>query len=97
MREGAAVCIVLHDLAAAAAYADRVVLLSHGSCIAHGTPAEVFDSETLSSVYAHPIRVLQQPAADGGTELHIVPERYADTSAATTAPADLGGSTLEDQ
>ncbi|MEV0381508.1 heme ABC transporter ATP-binding protein [Nonomuraea sp. NPDC050643] len=59
--EGDAVVVVLHDLALAAAYADRVAVLSEGVVAACGPPAEVFTEELLSRVYRHAIEVLPHP------------------------------------
>ncbi|OUZ07688.1 heme ABC transporter ATP-binding protein [Aeromicrobium sp. PE09-221] len=73
-RRGCAVAVVLHDLAAAAAYADRLLLLDDGRLSAVGTPAEVLDSTRLTEVYRHPIEVT--PRADG--VLNVVPMRFAD-------------------
>jgi iron complex transport system ATP-binding protein len=67
---GAAVVVVLHDLSLAAAYADRVCLLSGGSVAADGRPREVLTDELLTRVYEHPIRVVD---VDGG--LVVVPVR----------------------
>lgn len=55
--QGAAVGIVLHDLDAAAAYADRLVLLSEGRVRSTGPVTEVCDEVLLSEVYAAPIEV----------------------------------------
>jgi iron complex transport system ATP-binding protein len=52
---------VLHDLAAAARWADRVVLLSDGRVRASGTPAEVLTTELLSETYGVSIRVGSDP------------------------------------
>ncbi|MGO1661764.1 MAG: heme ABC transporter ATP-binding protein [Canibacter sp.] len=76
-RQGNAVVIVLHDLAAAAAYADRVLLLEQGGTRAWGTPNEVLTSETISDVYRHPVRVTR----DEYGELMILPVRFADEPA----------------
>jgi iron complex transport system ATP-binding protein len=58
-------CIaVVHDLAAAARWADRVVLLAGGRVRASGTPGEVLTAELLSEVFEIPIRVGVDP--DGG-------------------------------
>jgi iron complex transport system ATP-binding protein len=84
-RQGNAVLVVLHDLAAAAAYADRVLLLEDGRMRQCGTPEEVLTAETLSEVYRHPVRVLRE--ADGS--LVILPVRFADE------PADADASTDE--
>ncbi|NHC45152.1 heme ABC transporter ATP-binding protein [Motilibacter aurantiacus] len=58
---GDAVVIVLHDLATAAAHADRVAVLAEGAIAACGPPAEVFTAELLSHVYTHPVEVLVHP------------------------------------
>lgn len=69
-RGGAAVVVVLHDLSLAAAYADRVCVLSHGSVRADGPPAEVLTSELLTEVYAHPVDIVEH-----GGHLLVVPVR----------------------
>ncbi|MFK0247448.1 heme ABC transporter ATP-binding protein [Amycolatopsis azurea] len=58
---GDAVLVVLHDLGLAAAYADRVAVLSGGELAAEGTPAEVLTESLLSEVYRHPVEVLTHP------------------------------------
>ncbi|GAA3607973.1 heme ABC transporter ATP-binding protein [Nonomuraea rosea] len=59
--QGDAVVVVLHDLALAAAYADRVAVLSEGVVTACGPPAAVFTEELLSRVYQHAVEVLPHP------------------------------------
>lgn len=58
---GDAVLVVLHDLGLAAAYADRIVLLSAGTVAATGPPAEVLTETLLSEVYRHPVEVFPHP------------------------------------
>jgi iron complex transport system ATP-binding protein len=60
-RAGDAVVVVLHDLALAAAYADRVAVLRAGRIAADGPPARVFSEELLSDVYDQPVEVLPHP------------------------------------
>lgn len=79
---GNAVVVVLHDLAAAAAYSDRVLMIDDGTMRAYGTPAEVMRSELLSEVYRHPIRVIEE---DDGSLL-VVPRRFADERPSSAAP-----------
>lgn len=55
---GAAVVVVLHDLALAAAYSDRVCVLSAGTVAADGPPRTVLTDELLTRVYEHPVRVV---------------------------------------
>jgi len=63
VRRGGAAVVVLHDLALAAAYADRVAVLAEGRLVAAGTPREVLTADRLSAVYRHPVDVFD--AADG--------------------------------
>ncbi|MBB5077876.1 ATP-binding cassette domain-containing protein [Nonomuraea endophytica] len=60
-RDGDAVVVVLHDLALAAAHADRVAVLSEGVVLACGTPGQVLSEELLSRVYGHAVEVLPHP------------------------------------
>ncbi|MET7408609.1 heme ABC transporter ATP-binding protein [Streptomyces parvulus] len=71
-RVGDAVVVVLHDLALAAAYADRVAVLRAGRIAAEGAPAEVFDEDLLSEVYDQPVEVLPHPRTGA---LLVVPRR----------------------
>lgn len=48
--------VVLHDLNLAAAYADRIVVLSGGGVVADAPPAEALDPELLTRVYGLPLR-----------------------------------------
>lgn len=59
--EGDAVIIILHDLNLAAAYADRIALLSAGDLVAVGTPDEVLTADTVSRVYHTPVEVIRHP------------------------------------
>ncbi|MGO1051046.1 heme ABC transporter ATP-binding protein [Crossiella sp. CA198] len=72
---GDAVVVVLHDLGLAAAYADRVALLSGGELAAAGDPAEVLTGELLSRVYRHEVEVLAHPRT--GAPL-VLPRRDPD-------------------
>ena len=58
---GAGALVVLHDLTAAAAWADRVVLLEGGRVAAVGAPAEVCRPEVLGPVYRHQVAVVAGP------------------------------------
>ncbi|WP_423463638.1 heme ABC transporter ATP-binding protein [Promicromonospora sp. MS192] len=70
---GGAVVAVLHDLALAAAWADRVLVLHRARVAALGTPADVLTADLLSRVYEHPVDVLPHPVTGG---LLVLP-RYA--------------------
>lgn len=71
-REGAAVAVVLHDLNAALAFADRATLLSQGRVVATGSPAEVLTAEAIEAVYGQPVDVFPHPVT--GVPL-VVPRR----------------------
>ena len=71
-RAGDAVVVVLHDLALAAAHADRVAVLRAGRIAADGPPAEVFAEELLSEVYDQPVEVLPHPRTGA---LLVLPRR----------------------
>lgn len=86
--EGGAVVVVLHDLALAAAWADRVLVLDGGRVAAVGAPAEVLTADLLSRVYEHPVDVVRHPLTGG---LLVLPRYAADSAAygdADAAPAD---------
>lgn len=59
---GVAVSLVLHDLNAALAHADRVTLLADGRVAASGTAAEVLTAERIEQVYGQPVDVFPHPA-----------------------------------
>ncbi|PRB63595.1 heme ABC transporter ATP-binding protein [Microbacterium sp. MYb45] len=60
--DGIAVAIVLHDLNAALAHADRVTLLSDGRVSATGTAAEVLTAARIEQVYGQAVDVFPHPA-----------------------------------
>ncbi len=71
-RQGAAIGIVVHDLDAAASYADEVVLMSQGRVRASGPPDQVCTARVLSEVYETPIDVVEY--AEG---VRVLPRRPA--------------------
>ncbi|HLY09806.1 MAG TPA: ABC transporter ATP-binding protein, partial [Planctomycetota bacterium] len=60
-----AVLASLHDLNLAAAYADRIVLLSKGRIAAAGTPREVLTERVLQPVYGSEVAVRTHPDTGG--------------------------------
>ena len=68
--EGRAVLTVLHDLALAARYADRLIWLNEGRITADGTPQETLTQERLRQVFGVEARV--EVDADGAVSLHIL-------------------------
>lgn len=69
---GAAVAVVLHDLNAALAYADRATLLAGGQTVSSGAPAEVLTTDAIAEVYGQPVDVFPHPLT--GVPL-VVPRR----------------------
>lgn len=56
-RAGGGVVAVMHDLNLTAIYADRVILLSDGRCLASGPPEAVLTDALLSRAYGCAVRV----------------------------------------
>ena len=66
--EGLTVLLVVHDLALAAAVADKAVVVSEGRTVAAGVPAEVLSSERLGETWGADARLTEH---DGRTALHV--------------------------
>src|SRR5690606_34952113 len=62
---GVAVLVVLHDVNLAAAWCDRLLLLSQGREVAQGAPAGVLTPANLQAVYGLPARVMGHPDMPG--------------------------------
>ena len=58
---GVLVVAVTHDLNLAAAYAQRVIMLSRGEVVADGPPADAFHPERLREVFDVPAELLRAP------------------------------------
>ncbi len=58
---GVGLLVVLHDLALAAAYGDRVLLLVEGRVVASGHPQDVLTTEVVQAAYRMPVLVLTHP------------------------------------
>lgn len=69
---GAAILVVVHDLALAAAYADRVVVMNAGETVADGVPREVLTPHHIDPVYRHPIDTFDHPVTG---RLVVLPHR----------------------
>lgn len=59
---GTAILLVMHDLNLAAAFGDRVAIMSRGRIIADGTPRQAMTSEILSRAYGCALSVDRPPA-----------------------------------
>lgn len=73
-RAGDGVVAVIHDLNLAAAYADRIALLSSGAIVSLGPPDHVLSADRLSVVYNFEIAVLEHPTR--GCPLVVAAARF---------------------
>ncbi|WP_194860853.1 heme ABC transporter ATP-binding protein [Dietzia sp. SYD-A1] len=69
---GGAVVVVLHDLELAAAWSDRLVMISDGRIRAEGSPEQVLTSELVEEVYQQPVVVDRHPVTG---DLLVTPDR----------------------
>lgn len=61
MERAMAVVATLHDLNAAALYADRILLLKNGQAVGYGTPEQVLTENNLREVYETEVYVGRNP------------------------------------
>lgn len=83
--DGIGVILIVHDLALAAAIADRVVVMNHGRTIATGEPARVLTPELIADVWGVEARMVHH---EGRSALHV---EWLD-QALKPFPADRPGS-----
>ena len=87
---GTTVVMVLHELNLAARYADHLVVMSAGSIIAEGRPAEILTPETVLRAFALEASVIPDPVA--GSPMIVPVGRYHTGAipgpAAAPAPVD---------
>lgn len=77
-RRGRTVVAVLHDLAQAARFATRLVMMDRGVVVADGTPEQVVTSDRVREVFGLACDVVPDPRT--GTPLVIPHERAASTN-----------------
>ena len=68
-QDGRAVLCVIHDLALAARYCDRLFVMNEGEIVAHGNPAQTLTKDRLRDVFGIEAQIAQ--ASDGAVLLHI--------------------------
>jgi iron complex transport system ATP-binding protein len=73
-RTGTTVVVVLHDLALAARYCDRLLVLHEGRAVAAGTPQAVLTARTLREVFGVRADV---SATAGGVRLEVLGSAHA--------------------
>lgn len=79
--EGLSVLAAMHDLSAAARFADRLMLIDHGRIVAQGSPDAVLKSDLLSAVYSTPLTV---QSIDGELVVLPAPRRRAQSRKETS-------------
>ena len=77
-RRGRTVVAVLHDLAQAARFATRLVMMDRGAVVADGTPEQVVTADRVWEVFGLACDVVPDPRT--GTPLVIPHERSASTN-----------------
>lgn len=68
VQDGYGIILIVHDLALAAAVADRVVVMSDGETIATGAPPEVLSKELIGEVWKVEAELISH---DGRSGLHV--------------------------
>ncbi|MEX1034201.1 MAG: heme ABC transporter ATP-binding protein [Cellvibrionaceae bacterium] len=59
--QGIAMLMTVHDINIAAAYADRILALKDGCCVAMGVPEEVITGPIMKELYNVDLRILSHP------------------------------------
>lgn len=83
--QGIAVVAVLHDLALAARYCDRLILLHQGGIHKAGRPADVLTEETVETVYGVRVRIF-----DAGGGLSVMPIDLSEKHDSNKPPSGRG-------
>ena len=79
------IVMVLHDLEQAAAYADRLLVLSEGRLVAEGAPGDVLTEQLVLEVFGLRSRIIPDP--DTGAPLILARGRHS-SSATPTIPSN---------
>lgn len=79
---GGAVVVVLHDLELAAAWSDRLVMISDGRIRAEGPPDQVLTADLVEEVYQQPVLIHRHPVTG---DLLVTPDRRRFRTARTPA------------
>ncbi len=60
-KNGAAVCMVVHDVNIAANFADKVIALRNGETLAVGTAEDVITEKTMTALFGAEIEIVEHP------------------------------------
>ncbi|WP_409420628.1 ABC transporter ATP-binding protein [Pseudaeromonas sp. ZJS20] len=74
-RQGRAIIMVLHDLMAAARYADVLVAMRDGQLVAAGKPAEVLTPERVAALYDVQAQILTAPGDGSPVVVPVLGQR----------------------
>ncbi len=72
--DGRSCVVVLHDIAQAARYADRLVVMRAGEIVAAGSPAEVLTAEIVEQVYDLPVEIHPDPVTGTPVPVPLEPD-----------------------
>jgi len=73
-RQGVTVITASHDINLIAKYCDLVIVISEGSILSYGPPADIINEEIIRSVYGVEVSVVRQ-----GEDIYIIPLRPVDS------------------
>ena len=59
---GRTVLCILHDINFASKYADHILILKKGSCVARGKPDEIISEENIFNTYHTKVRLINDPS-----------------------------------
>jgi len=62
-KNGAGVLMVVHDINIAARYADKILALSCGRCIAQGSTKDVLSENLLQQLFGAEVGIIQDPSS----------------------------------
>ncbi|MCG7840899.1 MAG: ABC transporter ATP-binding protein [Methanomassiliicoccales archaeon] len=73
-RQGVTVITASHDINLIAKYCDLVIVISEGSILNYGPPADIINEEIIRSVYGVEVSVVRQ-----GEDVYVIPLRPVDS------------------
>jgi len=73
-RQGVTVITASHDINLITKYCDLVIVISEGSILSYGPPADIINEEIIRSVYGVEVSVVRQ-----GEDIYVIPLRPVDS------------------